>query len=193
VSASIRQLQALEKVGRPTCKAADSGALSIVAFSDYRVQDISHLFDFLGQLKSPPNVVLYAGDDLERFQDGKQNLFEKLAETATHGLCAVVGNDTAVEEDSPKRIHLIGEAKKARSYIRGENVHNVHCSPLIVGDYAIIGNEGSVSDDTFGALGTVIYPEASVLRHLRMAAKAVAGKHIIVVSHTPPRGVRSRP
>ena len=39
-----------------------------------------------------------------------------------------------------------------------------------------------------GALGTVIYPEVSIARHLHRAAKSVTGKHLIVVSHAPPRG-----
>jgi uncharacterized protein YprB with RNaseH-like and TPR domain len=55
--------------------------------------------------------------------------------------------------------------------------------------YAVIGSEGSPPDEKLGALGTVIYPERSIARHLHTAATAATGKYVIVISHTPPRGV----
>ncbi|MGC2741990.1 MAG: hypothetical protein WA672_02310 [Candidatus Angelobacter sp.] len=41
----------------------DPDVLRMVAFSDYRVQDISFLLDFIKKLHSIPNLILYAGDD----------------------------------------------------------------------------------------------------------------------------------
>jgi len=184
-----KKLRTLEQVGEPCRKPLDSESLRLVVFSDYRVQDISLLLEFVKNLQPAPQLLLYAGDDVERFQDGKRNLFEELAATATHGLCAVIGNDSAIEhEDEPERIRIFDEATATRGCIRGRNVHNVHCEPVIIGDYAVIGSEGSPPDEEWGALGTVIYPEVSIARHLHAAAKSISGKHIIVVSHTPPRG-----
>jgi uncharacterized protein YprB with RNaseH-like and TPR domain len=160
-----------------------------VAFSDYRVQDIAALLDFLGGIHPVPDLLLYAGDDVGRFRKSSLNFFAQLAAISVHGLCAIIGNDTeTAEEDRPKRIRLVDEVRKARAYIRGRNVHNVHCSPVIIGDYAVIGNEGSIPDARIGPHGTVIYPEMSVARHLVKAKKAVAGKHVILLSHTPPKG-----
>jgi len=183
------QLKALESVEMPTRKSWDSDSLRIVAFSDYRIQDIALLLDYLREMQPAPDLLLYAGDDVERFRDGSRNRFTQLAAIATCGLCAIVGNDTEVgEENRLKRIGLVDEVRKARAYIQGHDVYNVHRSPLIIGSYAVIGNEGSIPDAKLGALGTAIYPESSVARHLAKVRKAVAGKHVILLSHTPPKG-----
>jgi uncharacterized protein YprB with RNaseH-like and TPR domain/Icc-related predicted phosphoesterase len=41
--------------------------MQIIALSDYRVQDIDLLIEFLEKLPNPPDLILYAGDDIERF------------------------------------------------------------------------------------------------------------------------------
>jgi uncharacterized protein YprB with RNaseH-like and TPR domain len=192
--ASARDLKILENVEKPIQKAWDSDLLRVVAFSDYRVQDISLLLEFVKNSQPPPHLLLYAGDDVERFQNDLGNLFEQLAATATHGLCAVVGNDSEtenadVENDKPARIRLLDEVTAAYGYVRGKGVYNVHRTPVVIGSYAVIGSEGSPPDEELGALGTIVYPEASIARHLHTASKAVKGKHTIVVSHAPPRGV----
>jgi Icc-related predicted phosphoesterase/uncharacterized protein YprB with RNaseH-like and TPR domain len=185
-----KELLTLEKVLAPCKKPWQSESLRIAVFSDYRVQDIPLLLEFLKSLNPPPDLLLYAGDDVERFQEGERNFFEELAATATHGLCAVVGNDSAVPStDSDKRVRIFDEVMGTRAFIKGKNVHNVHCEPVLIGKYAVVGIEGSPLDDRFGALGTVVYPEVFIARHLQLAAKAVKGKNLIVVSHTPPRGV----
>jgi uncharacterized protein YprB with RNaseH-like and TPR domain len=184
------KLKKLETVRRPARKVWNSDRLRILAFSDYRVQDISLLLEFVKNLRPGPDLILYAGDDIERFRADGENFFESLAGCATHGLCAVVGNDAEAEGRSKSRpISLLKEVTKARSYIGGENVYNVHCVPVIIGDYAVIGSEGSPPGKEFGALGTIVYPESSIARHLRSAAGAVKAKHLVVVSHTPPMGV----
>lgn len=189
IVATSRQLRALERVAKPCFRKQDSDALRIVAFSDYRVQDILLLLQFIRDLKPGPDLLIYAGDDVERFHTDSQNLLEQLAAASMHGLCAVIGNDPVDEQDKYRaRISLRHEVNAGRSYIRGNGVYNVHENPLVIGDYAVIGNEGAPPDDKWGALGTVIYPEASMARHLALAATAVREKHLIVVSHTPPRG-----
>jgi len=49
-------------------------------------------------------------------------------------------------------------------------------------------NEGAGPDVEGQVFGAISYPEVSIARHLRAAAKAVKAKKIILVSHTPPRG-----
>src|SRR5207245_130879 len=39
----------------------------VVAFSDYRVQDIDLLIDFIKKVNPPPDLLLYGGDDIDRF------------------------------------------------------------------------------------------------------------------------------
>ena len=75
-----------------------------------------------------------------------------------------------------------------RAYIRGANVYNVHGTPLVIGKYTVIGNEGSPLDHEFGRMGAVTYSEESIARHLQLAAKSTRGKVLIVLSHCPPRG-----
>jgi Icc-related predicted phosphoesterase len=67
-------------------------------------------------------------------------------------------------------------------------VYNVHGTPLVIGKYAVIGNEGSPLDHEFGRMGAVTYSEESIARHLQLAAKSTRGKVLIVLSHCPPRG-----
>ncbi|KKM71500.1 hypothetical protein LCGC14_1429930 [marine sediment metagenome] len=43
--------------------------MKILAFSDWRVQDIEQFIDYLERLKEKPDVIVYAGDDLERFNN----------------------------------------------------------------------------------------------------------------------------
>ena len=187
---SSRELKALEAVGKPCCKDFDSDPLRIIALSDYRVQDISLLLDFVKTVDPKPNLILYAGDDVERFHAKGRNFFEELASLSTHGLCAVLGNDPPENEDSEEdAIQAIPDTKTLRSYIRGTNVHEVHETPFVIGKYAVIGSEGSPPDEQFGNLGVVIYSEQSIARHLKFAAKAVPGKLLIVLSHCPPREI----
>jgi hypothetical protein len=50
--------------------------LRVIAFSDYRTQDIHTLVGHVASKK--PDLVLYGGDDLKRFHCGGDNLLEKL-------------------------------------------------------------------------------------------------------------------
>ena len=45
--------------------------LQILAFSDYRVQDIDLLVDFIQKMQKKPDIILYAGDDIDRFVEHK--------------------------------------------------------------------------------------------------------------------------
>ncbi|MGB9622777.1 MAG: hypothetical protein ACPL07_02920, partial [Candidatus Bathyarchaeia archaeon] len=43
------------------------GPLKILAFSDYRVHNIDVLLEFVQGLREKPDLIVYAGDDIERF------------------------------------------------------------------------------------------------------------------------------
>ncbi len=126
IFARREDFQAIAAVKKPCQKPFGSDALRIVAFSDYRVQDHSLLLEFIRTLQPTPNLILYAGDDVERFHTGSRNFFEELAALSTHGLCAVVGNDAPPHSADAPRIRLLNEVKSARSHIRGADVFNVH-------------------------------------------------------------------
>ena len=165
--------------------------MKVVAFSDYRVQDIDLLMDFLQKMQEKPDLILYAGDDISRFVEHKlipstkhprmlergkmvRNRFEEIASLSKIGLCAVIGND-----DIPR----------VREYIRGKNVHSVQEKPLIFGNYAVIGIEGAISDpkDKSIGIGYTLYTESALKKYLESVKKKIKGKKIIFLSHCPPR------
>ncbi|HKV25090.1 MAG TPA: ribonuclease H-like domain-containing protein [Candidatus Acidoferrum sp.] len=187
VFANRKDLQKIAAVKRPARKSFGSGTLRFLAFSDYRVQDHSLLLAFAKALNPRPDLILYAGDDIERFHNNPGNTLEELARASTLGLCAVIGNDAPSHSNGNARFRLLDEVMWNRSQIRGKNVLNVHETPLVIGDYAVIGNEGAPLDENLGAVGTISYPEELIATHLKLAAKSVKGKRLIVLSHSPPR------
>lgn len=158
--------------------------MQIVAFSDYRVQNIDLLEKFIEHHGFIPDLILYAGDDLSRFieLDGSRESvlvdhFERLAELSKYGLCLVRGNDDS------------GHVNK---YIKGTKVFDVHRDPLIIGEYAVIGIEGAIYEPAQpdNAIGFTLNSEQGVKKHLETMKKIVgANKSLIIVSHTPPRNV----
>ena len=151
--------------------------LRILAFSDYRVQDIDLLVDFIQKMQKKPDIILYAGDDIDRFVEheliksselryeinrGKmiRNRFEEIASLSKLGLCAVIGND-----DFPN----------VREFIRGKNVHSVQEKPFIFGNYALIGIEGAIDDlkDKSIGIGHTLYSEASLKKNLEKMKKKI--------------------
>ena len=152
--------------------------LRLVAFSDYREQDISLLLQFLSKLRPKPHLILYAGDDGERFHSNQGNRLAQLASCASYGLCAVLGN--AVPQSGTPIETL------RRAYLTGKNVHDVHTCPLVLGSYAVIGSEGTELEETLGNRGGLCYAKPHITRHLLNAAERVKGKHLIVLSHCPP-------
>lgn len=136
---------------------------------------MSLLVDAISRLRPKPDVILYGGDDIERFHGSVQaNLFEVLAAKSTFGLCAVAGND---------------EPLLMRKLIRGNRVFNVHQTPVILGDYAIIGSEGAPYRRDLPGVGYTLYTEPQIRKHLARQKKAIGSKTMIVLSHTPPAGL----
>lgn len=166
--------------------------LRIVAFSDYRVQDIDLLTDFLVKMEEKPDLILYGGDDISRFVEfeyiksdshpnfverGKmiRNRFEEIASLSKLGICAVIGND-----DLPS----------VRSYIRGKNVHSVQERPIAFGNYVVIGIEGAIHDpkDKSIGIGYTLYSETSLKKYLEKIKKMSKNRKMIILSHCPPKG-----
>ena len=112
-----------------------------------------------------------------QFLSTTSNLFEKLALLSKYGLAAIIGND---------------EHSYVRSMIKGKNVYNVHYTPLRIGKFLILGQEGAVAVERYSP-GYVNYREGDVKFHLTLAARAKSpGDKIIIVSHTPPQGILDR-
>lgn len=145
--------------------------MRILTFSDWRIQSIDSIFQALEQLDAPVDLILYAGDDVSRFQEDDRNVFSELAdETRLGKVLAVLGND-----DSP----LVREVLKA------EGVHDLHQSPMIHGDYVFLGLEGAVEDGP----GLILYPEEEIKDHLERQYDGFSGKIPVLVSHVPPNGI----
>lgn len=144
-----------------------AGPLCLVAFSDWHVQDISLLAEEIAKFPVKPDVVLYGGDDTSRFREQGKNLFEDLARCSKYGICAVAGND-----DVP-----------GHQNITGCSVFDVHASPVILGDFAVLGLEGAPSGP-----GCLLYSEKVISSHLARQKRASRRKNLILVSHCPPAG-----
>jgi Icc-related predicted phosphoesterase len=102
----------------------------------------------------------------------EENIFEKLASNAKYGLAAVIGNDDS-----------------SRSRIYGNKVFELHSTWLLIGSFLIIGLEGS----TCGIGPSGNYLEGDVKLRLEVAGEILEpGCKLILVSHTPPRGLLDR-
>ncbi len=147
--------------------------MRILAFSDWRVQNVDDVFTFLNSLEKPVDVILYGGDDVSRFKVGNTNYFTRLAShTVGKKVLAVMGND-----DYPS----------TRSVIQGEDIHDLHKEPFVIDEFGFIGLEGS----TIGP-GIITYSEPSVRNHLTRQLKQLEEMKVqkrIIVSHPPPHGV----
>jgi Icc-related predicted phosphoesterase/uncharacterized protein YprB with RNaseH-like and TPR domain len=100
-----------------------------------------------------------------------RNVFEELASCSHYGLCAVIGND---------------DHGSARELIVGDKVYDVHRAPVILGDHAVIGQEGAPIRPGEMNPGLLLYEEDEISQHLSSFEKFVTGKRPILVSHPPP-------
>jgi len=142
--------------------------MRILAFSDWRVQRISDIFDFFSTLNEPVDLILYAGDDIDRFKKNRVNYFSKLADKTTMKKVLVVkGNDD-----------IFG-----KGVLRGKNVHDLHEEPYIYKNFAFLGSEAATSGPG------LTYPEKYVKKHLEGQFNQVNGKKLVIVSHSPPYGI----
>ncbi len=142
--------------------------LRIVALSDWRVQRVEAVTEFLDGLSTQPDLLVYGGDDTVRFGD-----FSQLAARTRLGVAGVMGNDCEPEH---------------RLAFSGPRKWDLHSDPLITEDATgFIGLEGSPPP-----LGFVTYTEGEAAKHLERQFRDVTrrgAKRVVVVSHAPPKGV----
>jgi Icc-related predicted phosphoesterase len=155
---------------------ASTESVSILACSDLRTQNVEDLIDYVKRHDLHPDVIVYAGDDVARFRDNAgKNDFERLAALSRYGLVAVIGND-----DGPS----------AFRHITGEKVYDAHRVTVLIGNVAIIGQEGAPANNECLPIGDPLYSEPQISRHLRdRAARLGPSDQIVVVSHAPPHDV----
>lgn len=155
----------------PHVVAKSTKALRIVAFSDCRVQDLEAIAWWIDSGSEKPDLIIYAGDDVGRFvPDPETNYFERIASLSRYGLVAVTGNDDLPEQ---------------RSLIRGHKVYEVHSQPVALGRFLIVGAEGAPAP----GIGFTLHPETEIADHLRRSIPKDTNQVIILVSHTPLKGV----
>jgi Icc-related predicted phosphoesterase/uncharacterized protein YprB with RNaseH-like and TPR domain len=144
--------------------------MRLLCFSDWRVQPINDIYRFLDTLDPKPDYILYAGDDIGRFQQDGVNHFSELANySIQHCVIAVAGND---------------DIALYKTVLAKDNVHDAHDNVLVSGDFVFVGLEGSTRGP-----GLLHHSELEVKSHLNKQLLATKGKKIIVLSHAPPRGV----
>ncbi len=145
--------------------------MKIFAFSDWRVQSIGGLIDYVKCLEHKPDVILYGGDDVDRFGsisgDINENKFEELAKYSKYGVFGVIGNDCSKEHK-----------KEQKKILSGKKVFDLHDCPQKIEDYLFIGVEGA--------------DEMKIRKHLKKSTKWKKKHKVILVSHCPPYGVLDR-
>ncbi len=144
--------------------------LRILAFSDVRVQHVSHMEAIAARER--PDLILYGGDDVGRFVAGPHS-WAGVAQHARLGLAGVIGNDCHPAD--------------ARAFDQ-PRCHDLHAAPLLLEDLAILGLRGAPSDDADG-IGIVLYTRAEAEAQLAKQMSLVGDRNVLLVSHTPPRGV----
>jgi len=101
------------------------------------------------------------------------NVFKELAKYTTYGVLAVIGNDDRLA---------------ARMYIRGDKVYELQSTLVKIGNFSFVGLEGTTSD-----IGNVVYPESFVRLRLEFIKRFMGpNDKLIIVSHSPPRGLLDR-
>lgn len=128
------------------------------------------LFDVVREFAEPIDLILYAGDDVSRFQEDDRNIFSELAlETRLGTVLAVHGND-----DLP-----------SSGALDGDGVHDLHRQPFILDDYVFLGVEGAIE----GGPGLILHSEDAIKTHLNRQYSGYESKISVVLSHVPPHGI----
>lgn len=159
-------------------KSIHNEKLNILAFSDYRLQSIEFLEKRIDDLNLPIDIILYAGDDTNRFieKDDKDkvitNHFQILANKTKYGLGAVIGNDCNKEEFK---------------LIKGKKVYDLHRKQIEIKEYQIIGFEGAEINDENEGIGPTLYKQKYINNKIKSRLKK--NKKIILVTHSPPYGL----
>ena len=150
------------------------GGTRIVAFSDWRVQNHDELAKALDEIGGA-SIIVYAGDDLDRFWAEGWNHFRRLAQHSWAGrVLAVAGNDD--------------EPEAALTMLEDHNAWNLQLAPYVERDVAFLGNEGSTRGPAL-----LKHTEEYVAKHLAgqwlHIKKVKRVRTRVLVTHTPPHGV----
>ena len=149
---------------------ADS--IRILALSDWRVQDINHIFRFVQSI-APVDFILYAGDDLGRFEEEGKNYFSDLSMyTKAQQVLAIIGNDDFYLQ---KRV------------LRAKGVHDLYDQTYIYKNFAFVGLEASTSRPALFR-----HEEEDFKAHLEHQSKHCRNRRLVILSHAPPFGVLDR-
>jgi hypothetical protein len=161
-----------------------SDCLVIIAFSDYGDRGISPLLDFARRLTPAPDLLLYAGDAADGLTCDH---LRRLAATAKYGLCAVTDNRSAVHYASGfGQVLMRKDVAEMSPSDQRRKACDVQRGPVWIGKYAVIDGGPDTAGKT-SETNEVAFPEKLRAKHLRIAAQAAEGKHIIVLSDAPPR------
>lgn len=144
--------------------------MRILAVSDLRVQDVQ-LLEHIAQ-RVRPDLILYAGDDVARFASGR-NSWSPLAQRTPLGLAGIIGNDCAPTDASA---------------LEQSGCRDLQRSPLLLDGIAFLGLQGAPSDEC-KPMGQNLYTRRQAKAHLERQLALAGKRHIILVSHAPPRGV----
>ena len=150
-----------------------TSCITILAFSDWRVQDIDELIEQVKTLDENLDIIVYAGDDVRRFLSQGQNKFEELANYSKYGVFAVIGNDCSQND---------------KSILKGNKVFDLHEQSQIIDNFLFIGQEGATKD-IFPPLGATLYGEDEIHTHLSQMIKGHKNKKIVLISHSPPHSI----
>lgn len=120
---------ALGVVPRPIVLAATAPhPLTVFAFADCHSQDPRVVLQWLRAGPSKPDIVVFAGDGIERFRPRKgRNYLAAIAAKARFGLGVVLGNN-----DNPQAPRLIS----------GRSVYDLHSRPIQLGRFLFLGLQG---------------------------------------------------
>lgn len=129
------------------------------------------LFETLNRLEEPVDLILYAGDDISRFEEEGRNILSELAEETRLGkVLAVMGND-----DLPH----------SQEILESEGVHDLHQEPFVYRDYVFLGQEGAIE----GEPGLILHSEEEIQQHLEDQYGGFKDEIPVLVSHVPPNGI----
>ena len=185
--------------------------MKIIAFSDWAVQNIEQFIDYLGKLEEKPDVIVYAGDDLNRFNNVPYMAIPKTLRNRYREELIKIQEpfgkfDKKIVEDIIYQNEIeykmdVNKFEKIASFssygllvvagnddpyyrkkaIYGKKVVDIHDNSVIIDDYAIIGIEGST-----GTIGLLRDTEKEIRDHLKTKVEHVGDRQLIIVSHFPP-------
>lgn len=145
--------------------------IRVLAFSDWRVQNIDNVFQFIARIE-PVDFILYAGDDIGRFEDEGLNFSELSRYTRSGQVLAVIGNDDVYAQ---------------KIVLKGKGIHDLYDQSFIYHNFAFIGLESATSGPALFK-----HTEKDFEEHLKHQVKETHGKRLVILSHTPPYGVLDR-